>query len=414
MKVRGGTERGATLPLVALSLVLLIGLAAIVVDIGNGRQIRRQAFAAVDAAALAAVVDYNGTSATEAAATTRAIEYVDDNGFPPAATTINVTFSINALGEPCVTVHIQNYPVATFFSRIWGTMQLPVSAISTGCQTPGDVTLPGLFAGGSCTGSGKAFVTSGNNNRMEGSIHSNFDAKESGNDNDLVSGTATYTSNPLDVSGSGTHWWDPATYVGPTPQPWPVTFNISDYQPGGARAVAAGAWYYDFTGSNIIRSGNVQAGLYYTDRQIELTSVTVVPFNGKTGATFVTSGGLIELKGDSVIRPFQDEPTRLTFFAGWQEPGKTGALRCDSETMKVSGNCNQFDGVLYVPNGKFTASGEGNGNDYNTGSGQCSSRPRQLTFNGGVLAWAINVNGNYNLYRGGNVPGGSGSPYLSS
>jgi Flp pilus assembly protein TadG len=406
-------DQGATLPLIALSLVLLMGMAAIVVDIGNGRQIRRQAQSAVDAAALAAVVDYNGNAGTQAASTARAIEYVEDNGFSDASTDIQVSFSTNAAGEPCVLVRINNYPVATFFGRALGATTLPVTAESIGCQTPNTVTLPGLMAGGTCSGSGKAFVISGNDNRMIGSIHSNYDVLESGNNNVLTGGTATFSSNPRVVSGTAPHWWDPAS--GPVAQmTWPpISFNITDYQPGGSHAFAGN--YFSFTGDRSL-SGTINSGVYYTTGKWELTNIAVNAFNGHTGATFVTNGGVIELKGNSVIRPFDLEMQKLTFFAGWAEPGKQSPTtnRCDSETMKVSGNCNRFDGVAYVPFGKYTASGEGNGHDYNTGSGQCGSQAANPSHAGGVLAWAINVNGNYNLYRGGNVPDGTGTPYLSS
>jgi hypothetical protein len=389
-------------------------MAAMVIDIGNGRQIRRQAQSAVDAAALAAVIDYNGSPATQPASTLRAIEYVEDNGFLDANTDINVAFSTNAAGEPCVEVEIRNYPVATFFGRVLGATQLPLTAISLGCQTPNIVALPGMLAGGTCSGSGKSFVLSGNDNRMFGSIHSNYDAKESGNSNLLTGGTATYTIPPVDISGSGTHWWQPASQAGT--MAWPLTFNIAEYQPGGSKAVAAGTNYFSFTGDQS-RSGALNSGIYYTTGKWVLSNISISAYNGHTGATFVTSGGAIELSGDNmVLRPFDTEAQKLTFFAGWQEPGKQSPVtnRCDSETMKVSGNCNRFDGVAYVPWGKYTTSGEGNGHAYNTGSGQCGSQAATPTFTGGVLAWAINVNGNYNLWRGGNVPDGDSNPYLSS
>jgi hypothetical protein len=400
------------LPLVALSLVLLMGMAAMVVDIGNGRQIRRQAQGAVDSASLAAVVDYDGQGATQTAATARAIEYVEDNGFLDGNTDILVSFSTSAAGEPCVTVEIRNYPVATFFGRVLGATSLPVTAVATGCQAPNTISVPGLFAGGEqCTGSGKAFTISGNNNRMEGSIHSNLDAKEAGNNNVRISGTtATYVSTPLNVSGAAPLWWLGATQTGQVA--WPLTFTISDYQPGGSHAIAAGSNYFAFTGDRSL-TGPINSGIYYTTGKWALDSISVNPYLGHTGATFVTNGGAIELNGNnSLIRPFDLETQKLTFFAGWSE--KSGGERCDSETMKLSGNCILFDGIAYVPYGKYRASGEGNGHDYNTGSGQCVSQAKQLSHAGGVLAWAIELSGNANLYRGGNVPGGTGSPYLSS
>jgi hypothetical protein len=388
-----------------------MGMAAVVVDIGNGRQIRRQAQSAVDAAALAAVIDYNGNASTQAASTARAIEYVEDNGFLAASTDIQVSFSTNAAGEPCVTVRINNYPVATFFGRVLGATSLPVTAVSMGCQTPSTTSLPGMFSGGQdCSGSGKAFTISGNDNVMIGSIHSNYDAKEGGTRNNLSSGVATYVSTPLDVSGSPPNWWRGATQT--SVQPWPVNYALAQFNTGGQYAVAAGSFYSRTAGDRNF-SGSVPAGLYYVTGKVKFTSVTIAPrtIGGvtRTGATFV-SGGLMELDGDnSLIRPFEDAPTRLTFFAGWQE--KSGGERCDSETFKMNGNCNLFDGVLYVPQGKFRFSGEGNGHDYGSGK---SCPQGHNTFSGGVIAYAIEGSGNWSVFRGGNVPGGEGNPYLSS
>ncbi|MBA3361322.1 MAG: hypothetical protein H0T94_07680 [Acidimicrobiia bacterium] len=236
----------------------------------------------------------------------------------------------------------QQSPSADFVRQIIGVNSLNVGASSTACQPPGNVTLPGLFAGGTCTGPGKAMVLSGNDNKIEGGVHSNADAKENGNNNTRVSGNATYVTNPLDISGSGAHWWTGATHISAVP--WPMAFNIADFAPGGSRAVAAAGNYFSFTGDQV-RNGAVNAGIYYTTGKWELTSVTVTPFNGRTGATFVSSGGLIDLKGNVNIRPYSGIPERLVLFTNWND-GKTGNNRCDAEVLKLSGNCNHFDGVV--------------------------------------------------------------------
>ncbi|MDH3680473.1 MAG: pilus assembly protein TadG-related protein [Acidimicrobiia bacterium] len=61
-------ERGVTLPMVALSMVVLLGMASLVIDLGNGWRTRRALIAATDAAALAAAQDFvndtNGCTST--------------------------------------------------------------------------------------------------------------------------------------------------------------------------------------------------------------------------------------------------------------------------------------------------------------------------------------------------------------
>ncbi len=51
-------ERGIALPFVAISMVVLLGIASITIDIGNGYRTRRALIAATDSSALAAAQDY--------------------------------------------------------------------------------------------------------------------------------------------------------------------------------------------------------------------------------------------------------------------------------------------------------------------------------------------------------------------
>ena len=54
---RGRDDRGISLIVVALCMVAICGVAAIVVDLGNARQVRRELQGGVDAAALAGSLD---------------------------------------------------------------------------------------------------------------------------------------------------------------------------------------------------------------------------------------------------------------------------------------------------------------------------------------------------------------------
>lgn len=90
----GRDERGTTLALVALSLVWIVGLAALVVDIGGGWVSRQRLIPATDAAALAAVQDLVAQPWDEAGACTTAGSYVATNA--PTATVTECT--ITALG----------------------------------------------------------------------------------------------------------------------------------------------------------------------------------------------------------------------------------------------------------------------------------------------------------------------------
>ncbi len=418
MRDQPSREEGTSILLVALSMVLLLGVGAVVIDVGNARQVQRQAQAAVDAAALAAVVDYDGSSGTEPAATARAVEYVEDNGFPSSSVS-SVDFSTNPSGDRCVAVTITDYPVDTALAPVIGSTFVNVGAMGKACSTPGGAG-PALFAGGqSCSDVGKAFKVSGNDNLVEGDIVSNNDVLESGGPN-VRTGNASYLNNPLDVGPvpPSRMWQAPVTQLG-SALPFPaVPFGtLADYAPGGTFATASDVIYYSYSGDTEF-DGSIPAGVHYVDGKVSLKNgVTVAPdsIGGeiRRGATIVATG-LIEISDDNLlITPYEKiggVTNRLTFYAGWQE--KSGPDRCDSETLKMSGNCNRFDGIAYVPDGKFRVSGEGNGHDYAPGSGQCSSLPGTPDFRGSVQAYAIEISGNYSLFRSDSL-GGGGQIYLA-
>ena len=422
---RRRNQRGVVIPIVALCLVALTFIMAIVVDLGNGRQKRRQVQNAVDASALAATSVYDGTAGTKIAAKQLGLKFLIANHLPvPTVADANdiysctgssectLTFTFSAVsGRPCVEVKITDLKVGTFFAQVFGPDRLYVGARANGCKNQGvpSTSVPAAFTGGEyCNGVGKAFVSSGNGIRFEGNIHSNADVKDSGNSN-VATGGKTRVGAVVQNNGL----WTPSTVISAMAWPInPVLVTATMYDSSGTRGLlAAGGWHNQASSFDL--SGNVPAGIYYATGSsgIKLTDVNVVPktVSGvtKTGATFVARSGKIEVAGNnSDLIPFQSEPDRIVLFGGWQE--KTGGDRCDSETVIINGNCNHFDGVVFVPEGKFRISGEGNGHDWTAGSGQCSSGIHHPTYSGGVVAYAVELSGNYSLLRGG--WGGASTP----
>ncbi|MCA1736574.1 MAG: hypothetical protein LC739_10860 [Actinobacteria bacterium] len=172
----------------------------------------------------------------------------------------------NAAGDPCVRATISNRLVPTSFGRIIGVNSLNVGASSTACQPPGNVTLPGLFAGG--TGTGKAMVLSRNDKQDRGWRPQQRRCERERQTTTLESAATPRMSRIL------------LTSLAPEPigglerrrsaVPWPIAFNIADSAPGGSRAVAAAGNYFSFTGDQV-RNGAVNAGIYYTTGKWELT-----------------------------------------------------------------------------------------------------------------------------------------------
>jgi hypothetical protein len=144
---RRSGERGQTIILVAVSLVSLLGMAALAIDVVTLYVARSEMQRAADAAALAgakAFVDSGVTSlattdpnyaAVQGMAQTMAASVIRDilpqnriSGKPPLQAAGSPAFDLTRPGNPQVTVTLQRTDLPTFFSRIWGSRLATVSA----------------------------------------------------------------------------------------------------------------------------------------------------------------------------------------------------------------------------------------------------------------------------------------------
>jgi len=136
-------ERGVTLPFVALSMVALLGMAALVVDLGNGWRTRRALIAATDASALAAAQDF--TNGTDGCAST-AGSYLTSN--EPAAGLVScVPFDYNPdQGRVTVTA---DHNVQTWFTGVIGRGDYNAESVTTAVWGP-PASVTGLRPIGLC------------------------------------------------------------------------------------------------------------------------------------------------------------------------------------------------------------------------------------------------------------------------
>jgi hypothetical protein len=144
---RSHPEAGATLYLVAASLVVLLGMSALAIDLVSFYVVRNEAQRAADAGALAGatILAQGCTSASrgcvsggaqETPATTQAIVVASTNlvgGQAPGASTVDVSFNYPNQYEPqvIVTVHrdtAKGNPMPTFFGKILGVTSADISA----------------------------------------------------------------------------------------------------------------------------------------------------------------------------------------------------------------------------------------------------------------------------------------------
>jgi hypothetical protein len=123
---------GQTLVIFALMLVALIALVGIAVDVGFGFVRASQFSAAVDAAALAGVVDLDPLSESDTSkADIRAWQFLGANGWPTRTiTSFASDRSFTQLGIPDYTITV-TWPVESFFMRIFGIEGFPVTRSAT-------------------------------------------------------------------------------------------------------------------------------------------------------------------------------------------------------------------------------------------------------------------------------------------
>jgi Flp pilus assembly protein TadG len=136
-------ESGTSIAYVAIALVVLLGMASLVLDLGNGWRTRRALIPATDASALAAAQDYvNGDDGC----TVSAGAYLGSN--EAAANLVACTpFQYNA-DHGRVTVS-GTHNVQTWFAPVIGLGDYPVDSVSTAVWGP-PATVTGLRPIGLC------------------------------------------------------------------------------------------------------------------------------------------------------------------------------------------------------------------------------------------------------------------------
>jgi Flp pilus assembly protein TadG len=121
---RSEDERGAVALLVVGLLAAMLGLAAIVVDLGNARDRQRQAQTAADSAALAAAqYMFTANPADPAVAVQLARQYIDVNSWTSDASTVTVDIT-----DGVVDVRLPTQQSPSFFAGALGSSAPSVSA----------------------------------------------------------------------------------------------------------------------------------------------------------------------------------------------------------------------------------------------------------------------------------------------
>lgn len=122
--MRARSDRGQATVLTVVFLVVLLGMAALVLDIGSWYRADRATQSTADAAALAGAQALPGDTAT---AKTLAQQYAQKNGGVGSG---GVTFSSKIVANDTIKVTVQR-PAPTFFAKIFGKNTVTVGSTAT-------------------------------------------------------------------------------------------------------------------------------------------------------------------------------------------------------------------------------------------------------------------------------------------
>jgi Flp pilus assembly protein TadG len=138
-RVHARSERGATIVLVVAAMVTLLGISALVIDLGNAWYARRALQASTDAAALAAAQDLPSYNSVRDTATTYLAKNAPRNLSNLTTSVTTRCLASSPLGcTPVNAAVVRSQAVVhTSFARLFGLGDITVSARSTACQPCG-------------------------------------------------------------------------------------------------------------------------------------------------------------------------------------------------------------------------------------------------------------------------------------
>jgi Flp pilus assembly protein TadG len=381
---RSKRRQGTIAALVALCLLILLGVAAVTIDGGMLLAERRHAQATADAAALAAADDLlqnylrsngidSGTARASAVTTACANGYTSTNsvvtvnlypasyqGGPHAGTPVPPGYA-----EVTVTYHHSR-----FFSAIWGTGAIPVSAraVARGqwVPAPAGLLLLDPSASGALTATGNGSVTVTN-----AAIHVNSNSASA----IVTAGTnavITDTNAPIFVTGnpgtmgSGTVSPTPIPSQPPTPDPLrflpepcrPPAATVPKPDTNGIIQLQPGYYTSDlkFQASDKV---NMAPGIYYIDTAFTINGSPESYLTGSNVMLFLGPNGSLSLAGNGTVTlsppnyPANDANSIYNGITVFEQ-------RTSSHQIDITGNGKfNITGTVYAPGALVKVSGNG-------------------------------------------------------
>ena len=327
-----GNELGQAVVATVLFLTVLLGMAAMVVDVGGAYLVQRKLQASADAAALAGAQELPQTAAATALAREFSAEDARKNEYEHVSGVTSGITTFCRAGSSCSPVNAiavtQTASVATNFARVFGLDTFTVHARGV-AQIQSGATPWAIFAYDSDCGS-LVLKLNGGDTRVDGAIHSNGKLEVNGNDF-----TAGYTSaggpndcepvidgENIDLGGGSDQ-----PVIENELQPWPRFYTKSEF----TCTYSAQKFNFNTTGQTI------PTGTYCASELFEANG------NNQRG-TITVLAPEIKIDGDGqFFRPHQLD---VLFFA-------TG-----TKELVLDGNDYDWEGVIFHPKGRIKLNGD--------------------------------------------------------
>jgi len=342
-----------------VALLALVGMAALVFDLGRLTLAAQHVQSVADSAALAgalqlpdyavceqrlqAIVDSNNGDRpvwpVVVDPMTDLVYYTEGTEVPGYGTLEDDEYAVAVTAHSTVTYS---------FARLFGINEVEVTrtatALSTGSGSPGS----GIFFAGETDPSDYGIVITGSDHYMDGTIHSNTKVRFTGS-HQVVEGDVEYLHD-FRMVGSGHEIRGDS--VESTVQPYPVDFQWSDYDQG--------PWDYVISGDLRQSGGSLPSGRYRIHGALRITgsdfSCSDSLFVVDDEIRFAGSGHQLDhvtlVAGDEIVftaamkrySPFVDN-----LFAFAHKSGNSA--------LRISGAWSDTWGILYAPNGELNYDG---------------------------------------------------------
>lgn len=336
-------ERGSVIIMVAMAMVVMVGIAALAVDVGYLYMQKTKMQNGVDAAALAGATALTNTGEAE----NRADHYAQLNGLEPGK--LLAAFSKN--NQRLDLTYIDTFN--TFFARVLGidSVEIKVAAAAE-LAGPGQAFEYAIFSGSPLD----ILPINGSRLYVDGSVHSNDDLKVNGS-RITITGVAEAVG-VINVNGSN-------IVIGER-RPGVSFVEMPDYTAQiKAQAAAANKVFNDnktyYNGNHININGNIHINGTATLNGNTITGAGAILATGPNGDIYINGNIISASAGDQVC------------------------LYSENGDIHINGNGIRIDGIIYAPHGNIHI----NGND--------------ITVNGRIIGNTVKLNGNNLTVNGKNV-----------